>query len=557
MPRMTGSQYLAEVIKRQGATHVFFKPTIILETMAALEDTNIRRVVTHGEKSAAYMADGYARASHTAAFCAAQNVGAANLAAGLRDAYMAHSPVIAITGGANPPARYRYMYQDVEDFSMFDHVTKANFAIDEVDRLADTVAHALKISVTGAPGPVHLRMKGSHAQVLEKEAEFELPEHGFPYRFPYFRPGADAGTIKRAVAVLTRARKPAIVAGGGIVASDAAGEVVALAEHLGIPVATSLHGKGIIAENHPLSLGVVGTYSRHSANKAIAEADLVFFIGSRAGSQITNNWKIPRPGTTVMHLDIDPTHLGRNYPAEVEILGDVKVATAQLLAETGSQPRSWDETWIGRVQKLVSEWREAAAPMRESDAVPIRPERLCKELTEVLPDNGVVVADTGHSGIWTGTMMELTSPDQAFYRCAGSLGWAFPASLGIKCALPDRPVVCFNGDGGFFYHLTELETAARFGINAVIIVNNNHSLSQEQRLFNAAYGGEQRGRAHEMWVFKEVNLANVAREMGCVGIRVEHPKDIKPAIQEALGAGKPAVVDVVTDIGALHERAWG
>jgi acetolactate synthase-1/2/3 large subunit len=195
--------------------------------------------------------------------------------------------------------------------------------------------------------------------------------------------------------------------------------------------------------------------------------------------------------------------------------------------------------------------------MRESDAVPIRPERLCKELTEVLPDNGVVVADTGHSGIWTGTMMELTSPGQAFYRCAGSLGWAFPASLGVKCALPDRPVVCFNGDGGFFYHLTELETAARFGINAVIIVNNNHALSQEQRLFNAAYGGEQRGRAHEMWVFKEVNLANVAREMGCVGIRVEHPKEIKPAIQEALNAGKPAVVDVVSDIGALHERAWG
>ena len=127
MVRMTGSEYLAEVIKRQGSTHVFFKPTIILETMAALEDTDIRRVVTHGEKAAAYMADGYARASRAAAFCAAQNVGAANLAAGLRDAYMAHSPVVAITGGANPSARYRYMYQDVEDFGMFDHVTKGNF----------------------------------------------------------------------------------------------------------------------------------------------------------------------------------------------------------------------------------------------------------------------------------------------------------------------------------------------------------------------------------------------------------------------------------------------
>ncbi len=557
MVRMTGSEYLAEVIKRQGSTHVFFKPTIILETMAALEDTDIRRVVTHGEKAAAYMADGYARASRSAAFCAAQNVGAANLAAGLRDAYMAHSPVVAITGGANPPARYRYMYQDVEDFTMFDHVTKGNFEIDDLDRLGDTVAHALKTAVTGAPGPVHLRMKGSHAQILEQEADFELPDHGFPYRFPYFRPGSDPETIKKAAAVLSRAKRPAIVAGAGIVASDAAAEVVALAEHLGAPVATSLHAKGVISETHPLSVGVVGTYSRHCANKVVAEADLVFFIGSRAGSQVTNNWKIPRPGTQVIHMDIDPVHLGRNYPSEVEILGDVRVCTSQLLDELGSQPRSWDEGWIGRVHELVGEWREAAAPLRESDADPIRPERICKELTDVLPDNGVVVADTGHSGIWTGTMMELSSPDQRFYRCAGSLGWAFPASLGIKCALPDRPVVCFNGDGGFFYHLTELETAARFGIATVVVVNNNHSLNQEQRLFHAAYGGEMRGRANEMWVFKEVNIANVAKEMGCVGIRVEHARDIKPAIQEALDSGRPAVVDVVTDIGALHERAWG
>ena len=128
---------------------------------------------------------------------------------------MAHSQVVAITGGANPPARYRYMYQDVEDFGMFDHVTKANFTIDEVGRLPDTLAHALKFSVTGAPGPVHLRMKGSHAQVLEEEADFDLPEHGLPYRFPYSRPGADAETVRRAVSVLTRAKRPAIRGGRG------------------------------------------------------------------------------------------------------------------------------------------------------------------------------------------------------------------------------------------------------------------------------------------------------------------------------------------------------
>jgi acetolactate synthase-1/2/3 large subunit len=154
-------------------------------------------------------------------------------------------------------------------------------------------------------------------------------------------------------------------------------------------------------------------------------------------------------------------------------------------------------------------------------------------------------------------MIELNQPDQRFYRCAGSLGWGFPGALGVKCALPDRPVLCFTGDGGFYYHLAELETAARFGINAVILVNNNHSLNQETRLFNDAYGGQQRGRAHDMWVFKDVNFARVAEEMGCLGIRVEHPDELGDALQRAFAAERPVVVDVTSDIEALAARAWG
>jgi acetolactate synthase-1/2/3 large subunit len=186
----------------------------------------------------------------------------------------------------------------------------------------------------------------------------------------------------------------------------------------------------------------------------------------------------------------------------------------------------------------------------------MRPERICKEITEFLPNDAVVVSDTGHSGIWTGTMIELNKPGQRFIRCAGSLGWAFPASLGVKCALPDKPVLCFTGDGGFYYHLAELETAARFGINAVIVVNDNRSLNQETRLFDAAYGGQQRGRAREMWVFEDINLARVAEAMGCFAIRVERPSELKGALEQAFAANRPAVVDVVSDIKALAPRAW-
>ena len=195
--------------------------------------------------------------------------------------------------------------------------------------------------------------------------------------------------------------------------------------------------------------------------------------------------------------------------------------------------------------------------MRNSDAIPIRPERICKEISEVLPPGGVVVSDTGHSGMWTGQMIELNQPGQQYIRCAGSLGWAFPASLGVKCALPDAAVVCFNGDGGFYYHMAELETAARFGINAVIVVNNNRALNQEKRLFDAAYGGEQRGRAHEMWQFHETDLAKVAQAMGCFGVKVERPGEIRSALKEAFAANKPAVIEVISDIDAMAERAWG
>ena len=554
MARMTGSRFFAEAMQAYGVTHIFFVPTMLLPAMAEMEDMNIRRVVTHGEKAAAYMADGYARASRRPGICMAQNVGAANLAAGLRDAYMACSPVIAITGGPDSESRYRHLYQEIEDFSMFEPVTKFNARIDRLNRLPDLLRQAFREATSGAPGPVHLETRGSHGQVVEEEGDLELIVEERHKEFPAFRPEPELERVRDAAAALRQAQRPVIVAGGGVTASQAAQEVVELSEKVSIPVATSLNGKGTIADDHPLSVGVVGTYSRSCANRAVAEADLVFFIGSHTGSQVTNNWKIPRPGAAVIQLDISAADLGRNYSNTVSLLGDAKATLRKMIEAL--QPMEPRTSWIRRVQQLVSEWRDQVAPLRDSDAVPMRPERLCKEITEFLPPNAVVVSDTGHSGIWSGTMIDLNKPGQRYIRCAGSLGWAFPASLGVKCALPDTPVLCFTGDGGFYYHLAELETAVRFGINAVIVVNDNHSLNQETRLFDSAYGGQQRGRAGEMWIFEDINLAKVAEAMGCFSVRVERPSDIQSVLERAFAANKPAVIDVVSDIKALAARGW-
>jgi acetolactate synthase I/II/III large subunit len=554
MPKMTGSQFFAEAMQRYGVTHVFFVPTIMLPALAEMEDMNIRRVMTHGEKAAAYMADGYARALRKPGICMAQTVGAANLAAGLRDAYLAGSPVIAITGGRQPETMYRHVYQEIEDLPMFNSVTKFNAQVDKVERLPDLLRQAFRAATSGAPGPVHLEMRGSHGHVVEDEGDLELIVEAPFLQYPAFRPEPEGERVRQAASLLTGAQRPVIVAGGGVTASQAAPEVVELAERLWIPVATSLNGKGTIADDHQLSAGVVGTYSRSCANRVVAEADLVFFIGSHTGSQVTNNWRIPAIGTPVIQLDIDPQELGRNYPNTVSLVGDAKVTLRRLLEIL--KPAALKAEWVQRVEDLVRGWRAEVGPLRDSDAIPMRPERICKEITEFLPANAVVVADTGHSGIWTGTMIDLKRPGQRYIRCAGSLGWAFPASLGVKCALPDTPVLCFTGDGGFYYHLAELETAARFGINAVILVNNNHSLNQETRLFDAAYGGQQRGRAHEMWQFHETHFAQVAQAMGCVGIRVERPNDLQDALKQAFAADRPAVVEVLSDLKALASRPW-
>ncbi|MHB9099791.1 MAG: thiamine pyrophosphate-binding protein [Syntrophales bacterium] len=552
---MTGSRWFAEAMRGYGVTHVFFVPAILPDAMAAMEDTGVKRVLTHGETAAGYMADGYARASGRPGICLAQAVGSANLAAGIRDAYLASSPVIAISGGPHPNSRYRYLYQVVEDFPMFRPITKFNARVDHPRRLPDLLRQAFRTATSGAPGPVHLEIPGRHGEaVVQEPMDFALLfEEGFS-RYPAYRPEADQDAVAKAAGLLREARKPIIVAGGGVAASQAWPEVVELAEKLSVPVATSLAGKGTIPDDHPLSVGVIGTYSRWCANRAVAEADLVFFIGSRAGGHTTANWRIPRSGTTVVQLDIDPAEIGRNYPAKVGLCGDARATLRRLIDAV--EPKAGEKDWLAHVQQMVGEWRSEAEPLLNSDATPIRPERLCREISEILPPGGVVVSDTGHAAIWSSTMIDFTKPGQRYIRCAGTLGWALPASIGAKCALPDKPVFCFTGDGGIYFHLSELETAARMGINLVVVVNNNRSLQQVKSIVDGSYGGNPEAKGRELWMFRETNFAQIAENMGCLGLRVERPGDLRSALKQALEAARPVVVDVVTDIGALPQPPW-
>ena len=531
--QLTGARFLAETIKSYGVTHVFYVEAILRRTLIALEQLGIQRIVTHGEKSAAYMADGYARAARRPGVCMAQSVGAGNMAAGLQDAFLSHSPVVAITGQKPLMARYRNAYQEVNHHPYFVPVTKYNVEVNALEQLPYLLRQAFRETTTGAPGPAHIDVYGILGGEIEQEkAELSILSEPLFGRCPALRPAPDPQQVEAAAELVQAAKRPVIVAGNGAAISDAGPEIQALAEKLAIPVATSVSGNGLMPADHPLSIGPVGTYSRWCANQCVAEADLVLFVGSGAGDQITNNWTLPRPGTNVIQVDIDPAELGRNYPNLCSLSGDAKVTVAQLV-DAVTEERA-ESSWSRRAAELVRAWRAELEPAMLSDDLPIRPERLCRELSLSLPEDAIFVSCTGNSAIWSGTLVELTSPNQRYIRAAGgSLGWAFPASLGVKCACPDRPVICFTGDGGLYYHLSELETAARWNIATVVVVNNNGGYGQCLRGIRNAYG-DQEGRKEDLYRFKDVNLAKLARTLGCEGTRVEHPEHIAPAITDAI-----------------------
>jgi acetolactate synthase-1/2/3 large subunit len=237
------------------------------------------------------------------------------------------------------------------------------------------------------------------------------------------------------------------------------------------------------------------------------------------------------------------------------VLGDAKAVLAAMVAIADRGTAGKRAAWIQEIGALKAEWYAKYKPMLESDAVPINPARICHELTQHVPDDAIVIVDTGHAGMWMGGMYDLRKDTQSYIRSAGHLGWAFCAGIGAKAACPERPVVVFTGDAGFWYHIGELETQVRWNIPSVTLVNNNGGGNQSKRGFDRVYGGEGNNRSRELWTYRPMNFAKIAEDIGALGIRVEKPSEIGPALAKALASGRPAVIDVVTDIEALAPTA--
>jgi acetolactate synthase-1/2/3 large subunit len=551
---MNGAEWLARALAGTGMTHVFFVESTMRRTLLALSDLGVKPILAHSEKAAAYMADGYARVAMRPGICMAQSVGAANLASGLQDPYLGHSPVIALTGRKEPSFQHRNSYQEIPHAPLFAAVTKFSTPVDSTGELPRLLRHAWRAALADPVRPTHLDFCGLQGDVIElgqTGADVAIETDKRP--IPVHRPVGSDIDIERVAKIVTGTRRLVIVAGDGAAASGAGPEILALAEALAAPIATTLGARGIIPTRHRLSAGVAGSYSAPPANRIVHSADMVLFIGCDTGDQVTLNWTIPAIATPIVQIDSDPLEIGRSYPNTIGLVGDPKATVARLLEMIGHPVR--DSGSADEAARIVGDWRTGMAPLSEKNTSPIAVERLCAEITKALPTDGVLVADTGYSGIWTGTMIDLNGAGQTYLRAAGSLGWAFPASLGAQCAAGRRQVVCFTGDGGFYYHLAELESARRYQIPAVIVINNNSGFGQNLTGVHRI-SGNRPGRGEELIRFGPTDFTKVAASFGVKGIRVEQPDEIARALAEALAANEPIVVDVVTDLDPRAPEPW-
>jgi acetolactate synthase I/II/III large subunit len=552
--KMTGAKFFAQMLQAYGVTHVFFMDAILRRMLAEIEDTAIVRVLGHSEKGVGYMADGYARIAGKPGICMAQSVGAANLAASLQDPYLGHSSVIAFTGRHVAAMQYKNAYQEVEHTPLFRPVTKFSGHMEVIEQMPHLIRQAFREATTGTPRPVHVDVAGFTGDAITPLEVSEMVKADVVHqKFPAFRPRADKTLIEACKEAIQNASKPVIVVDRGAVVSNAKEALKQFAIKIDAPVVTTLDAKSIMIESDPYYRGTVGLYGRSCTNHIVDESDLVIYLGSNTSDHTTGNWKLPRMGTQIIHVDLDPVELGRNYTQTIAVQSDIRSFLMDLSAEMQALEHS---AWLSYSAALLQAWRDEMQSELTRQEQPLRPQRICAELTRLLPPDAILVADTGYSALWTGNFVELRHEAQTYIRAAGSLGWSFPASIGAKAAAPHRTVVCFTGDGGFAYHLPELETAKRMGLHVIVIVNNNECLSQGLKNLNIAYAHREQGRKSECYVYNKTDFAKIAQAYDCFGITVEKAEDFERAFALALKSNLPAVIDVKTEFAYQAQMAW-
>lgn len=548
MKELSGAEAFVRMLQLHGVKHIFGlcgDTSLPLYDALARLDHGMQHILCRDERSAAYMADGYARVSGKVGVCEGPSGGGATyILPGVVEANESSVPVLAVTTDIAVGSRGRYTLTELDQESLFRPLTKWNRVLDRSADIPRVIRSAFTHMTTGRPGSAHIGLPFDvqTGTVAESElwADAELG------RYPSRRVGPDPAAVQRAAGMLARAERPLFVCGGGVVISGAEAELQALAERLGAPVATTISGQGSISEEHPLALGVVGSNGGTPQTRAVMEeADLVVFVGCRAGSVTTERWRYPAPGkATIVHVDVDPAVIGANYKADGALAGDAKLVLAALLAECKGSGRTRSE----RVRKAREEKFAAFRGLAESTQAPIRPERVVADLQSVLAPDAIIVADPGTPCPYFSAYYVGKCAGRHFIsnRAHGALGYSMSGAVGAHFGRPGAKCVSVMGDGSFGFTGGELETVVRHKLPITFVV-----------LTNGAYGwikaGQKSGFGARYFSvdFDRTDHARVAEAYGLKVWRVEDPLELKPALAAALEYGGPTLVDVVTQ--PLHE----
>ena len=562
MSRMRGADIVVEYLIREKVPYVFglcgHGNIGLLDGFYDRQDA-IKVLTVRHEQAAGHMADAYFRvAHHPVATLTSCGPGSTNLLTALASAMMDSSAMLAITGNVPTSQFNRAPFQETgrhfqAEFPnvMRPYVKKA-FQPTRVEMLPVTLRQAFKTMLTGRPGPVGIDVP---LNCFAEEAEVEVPEPGL------WRKGIRTGgsgtteSAEQALEMLLAAEKPCILAGNGAMISEAGKEIQKLSKLLGIPVATTANGKGIIPEDNPLSLGVIGRNGTFMANESCRSCEVLLAVGAKFDDRQSSSW-IPGysfniPPTQLINVDIDPEELGRNYPPSLGIQADAKSFMGELCRVADVKMKKTSDStdsWLNEIRNWREDWTEFNREPSESDAIPIRPERLLKEMRKVLPREAIVVCDVGEHHNWVIQFFESYEPRTMLQSWGfASMGFGVCGVLGAKLAAPEKVCVSVCGDGGFMMTPHILCTAVEYNIPAVWIIFNNYGWNVIRHQANGAWPGREiitSFRNEGTGEFYNPDFAALARSCGARGARVEKPGDFGAVLEDAIKANAPYVIDV-------------
>jgi len=549
MGTMNGAEALVRMLQLNGVKHIFGlcgDTSLPFYDALARLDHGIDHVLTRDERSAGYMADAYARVTGRVGVCEGPSGGGATyLLPGLVEANESSIPVLGITSDVSVGARGRFPLTELDQQALYRPLTKWNTTIDRADQIPGAVRSAFRAMTTGRAGAAHLCLPYDlQKQDIDDADVWAQQGHGV---FPALRSRPDSADVDRAADRLVDSRSPVFICGGGVVVSGACEALERLATLLNAPVCTTVSGKGTLADAHPLNVGVVGTNGGVPATREVVmQADLVVFVGARAGSTTTEHWKVPARDVPIVHIDVDAMTIGTNYRTDVALVGDARLALEDLgeavRERLGRRPSAAAD---GRALAGAARARKSAdfAALAASAATPIKPERVVHALNRLLPAKAIVVADPGTPCPYLSAFFEAPQSGRHFItnRAHGALGFAMSAGVGAAFGRPEAMVVAAMGDGSFNFTCGELETIVRRGVPLKMIVFSNTVYGWIKASQKSGYG-----ERYFSVDFNRTDHARVAEAFGVKSWRVEDPSDVDRTIRAALAHDGPALVDVIS-----------